>query len=142
MEIIFGIIGFFVWLGILGYLLGLILGLVINMTSLVLKILFIVIEKLFKILNISKIDFSELEIKLKSYEVKSYKIMIKRAKTTKVYFISGVIMILLSLIFCFLWILGAVHNEYIWFFLIFGAVCMFFGVSYLKIHRRFNEKRL
>ena len=68
--------------------------------------------------------------------------MIKRAKNTKIYFYSGLVMVIISFVFEFLFFLGVMYKEYLWSFFVFGILCLFLGVCYLKVHRRFYEKRL
>jgi len=142
MEIILGILAFFVWIGIILYILILAGSIFVYILYIVFGVIFIILEKLFTSFHLSQNDFSKNEKKIKIYEIKSIRNMIKRAKNTKIYFYSGVGMVVISFIFEFLFFLGVMHNEYLWSFWIFGLVCLFFGVYYLKIHRRFYEKRL
>lgn len=142
MEIILGIIGLFVWLGTILYMSILLGWVVLYMLNIIFKIMCLILGKFFKNFSIPKIDFSNYEKKLSINKIKFNKKIIKRAKNTKVYFFGGIVVLCVSLIFIFLFLIGTVYNEYLWSFLIFGTVCMVIGVSYLKIHRRFNEKRL
>jgi sterol desaturase/sphingolipid hydroxylase (fatty acid hydroxylase superfamily) len=142
MEIIFGIFAFFIWLGVLLYMLILAGGVIFYILYVVFTVIFLILETLFKKFHLPQKDFSRYEKKIKIYEMQSIRKMIKRAKSSKIYFYSGMIMIVISFIFEFLFFLGVLHNEYLWSFWIFGLVCLFFGVYYLKIHRRFHEKRL
>jgi hypothetical protein len=142
MEIIFGILAFFVWLGVFLYMLILAGGIFFYVLYIVFGVIFIILEKLFTSFHLSQNDFSKYEKKIKIYEIKSIRNMIKKAKSSKIYLYSGIIMIVIFLIFEFLFFIGVMHSEYLWSFWIFGLVCLFFGVYYLKIYRRFYEKRL
>jgi len=142
MEIIFGLIVLMVWFGMALYILILAGGIIAYVLYVFFGICFVVLEKLFKNFRLSQIDFSKYEKKIKIYEIKSIRNMRKRAKNSKIYFYSGIIMIVISFIFEFLFLLGVMHNEYLWSFFVFGVVCLFFGVYYLKVYRRFYEKRL
>jgi len=142
MEIIFGVFAFFFWFGAVIYVLLLAGWIFVYILYFLFGVIFIILQSLFKQLHLPEPDFSRLERKIKIYEVISLRKMIKRVKNSKIYFYGGIIMIVISFIFEFLFLLGVMHNEYLWSFWIFGLVCLFFGVYYLKIHRRFHEKRL
>jgi len=141
-EIVFGLISLMVWLGIALYVLILVGGIVAYVLYVIFGICFVVLEKLFKSFHLPQTDFLKYEQKIKINEIKSIKSMIKRAKNTKIYLYSGIVMIVISVIFELLFLLGIMYKEYLYNFFIFGIVCLFFGVYYLKIHRRFYEKGL
>lgn len=142
MEIILGIISLFFWLGVFLYMLLLAGGIVFYILYVIVAVIFIILEKLFKIVNLQEAKFLSFERKIKEYEIKSLKKMIKRARNSKIYFYSGIIMVLISSVFEILFLISVAYNEYIWIFFIFGFICLFFGLYYLKVHRRFYEKRL
>jgi len=141
-EIILGIISLFFWLGVLLYMLLLAGGMVFYILYVIVGVIFVVLEKMFKKNNLQEVKFSSLERKIKEYEIKSLKEMIKRARNSKIYFYSGIIMVSISSVFEFLFLISVINNENLWSFCVFGMICLFFGIYYLKVHRRFYEKKL
>jgi len=141
-EIIFGIFAFFFWICAIIYIFVLAGWIFVYILCIVFVVIFIILENLFKNFHLPQPDFSKYESKIKIYEIKSMRKMIKRVKSTKIYFYNGIIMIVIFFVFEFLFLLSVMFNDYLWSFWIFGFVCLFFGIYYLKIHRRFHEKRL
>jgi len=159
MEILFGIIVLCVWLTIIleilvigfivvlylsFYLLGIIYLIVSKLFSVDFKKIFSFVKKFFNIDFTSKLykanDYlkkmnKKLEIRLKKLDRQ----MILRAKNTKIYLISGIIMSIIALFSFIIFIMSVYYNDYLVSFLFLGLIAEFFGIYYLKVHKRFHK---
>jgi len=144
MEILFGIIVLLVWLTIILEILIMGFVFVWYLLFYLLGIIYLIFSKFFSVdikSKLNKIDDylkkanKKLEVNLKKLDRQ----MILRAKKTKIYLINGIVMNMISLFLFIIFLVSVYCNDYLFSFLFLGLINSFFGIYYLKIHKRFHK---